>query len=235
MKAVWRTHIGKVRNSNQDAVLVDLSAYPLYAIADGMGGHRGGDIASVMAVDGLKVYLKDQAPSQEGIDSCYQKITYDIFSRQRNDNRLSGMGTTLTLLWETDELIYLGHVGDSRAYLLREGLLVQKSEDHSLVGDLLRRGAIDVAAARNYPYRNVVTRAVGTEDTVLCDTAVFDKKPKDRWLLCSDGLTEHLDLKEIYECIIIQDLDDAADLMIVQALQAGGRDNITVILLEVGA
>lgn len=235
MKAVWRTHIGKVRKSNQDALLVEISGFPLYAVADGMGGHRGGDIASVMAIDSLKTHLTQQIPSTKSIDSCFQTITKAIFDRQKQDDHLSGMGTTLTLLWETSDLIYMGHVGDSRAYLLREGLLMQKSEDHSLVGDLLRRGAIDLAAARNYPYRNVVTRAVGTEDKVLCDTAVFDKKPKDRWLLCSDGLTEHLDLEEIYDCLILEDMDEAADLMIVQALKAGGRDNITVILLEVGA
>lgn len=235
MKAVWRTHIGKVRKSNQDALLVHLSAYPFYAVADGMGGHRGGDIASVMAIDGLKLHLADQLPSIEGIQSCYGLITKTIYERQKNDEKLSGMGTTLTLLWEAHDHIFMGHVGDSRAYQLREGLLIQQSEDHSLVGDLLRKGLIDVQAARSYPYRNVITRAIGTEDNILCDTAVFDKQAGDRWLICSDGLSEHLGFKEISDCLSIDDLDEAADRMVVLALEAGGRDNISVIIAEVDA
>lgn len=235
MKAVSRTHIGKVRGSNQDALLVQSSQYPLYAVADGMGGHRGGDIASVMAIEGIKQYLLNQQPSVESIQSCYGLITKAIYQRQKNNEQLSGMGTTLTLLWEADEFIYMGHVGDSRAYQLRGGILSQQSEDHSLVGDLLRKGLIDAQAARSYPYRNVITRAIGTEDSILCDTAVFDKQAGDRWLLCSDGLSEHLGAKEIFECLSMVDLDEAADRMVVMALDAGGRDNISVVIAEVGA
>lgn len=235
MKAVWRTHTGKVRQSNQDALLVHLSAYPLYAVADGMGGHQGGDIASLMAIEGVKALLIEKIPSEKRINAAFQSVTKAIYERQKQDSHLSGMGTTLTLLWETKEQLYLGHVGDSRAYRLREGLLLQQSEDHSLVGDLLRRGLIDAQAARHYPYRNIVTRAIGTEDSVQCDTAVFDKKLADRWLLCSDGLSEHLSPEEIFDCMMAENLDQAADLMLTKALDAGGRDNITVILLEVDA
>lgn len=233
MKAVWRTHIGKVRGSNQDALLVHHCAYPLYAVADGMGGHRGGDIASIMAIDGLKLYLTDKIPSVEEIKVCFGLITKAIYERQKNNEELSGMGTTLTLLWEAHDCIYLGHVGDSRAYQLREGNFIQQSEDHSLVGDLLRQGLLDEQAARNYPYRNVITRAIGTEDHIQCDTAVFNKQIGDRWLLCSDGLSEHLDCSQISDCMKIDDLDEAADRLVVLALEAGGRDNITVILSEV--
>ena len=232
MRSVARTHIGRIRKSNQDALLVMPDVYPIYAVADGMGGHRGGDIASLMAIEGLKA-LYGMTPSLAAIDACYQRITHDIYQRQQADDYLSGMGTTLTMLWEGPESVLLGHVGDSRAYLLREGQLTQVSNDHSLVGEMVRSGALARDAARSSPYRNVITRAVGTEDRVLCDTAVFDKMPGDRWLLCSDGLSEHLDARSILECLMMNDLETSADRMVVGALEAGGRDNITLILLEV--
>ena len=232
MRSVARTHIGRIRQSNQDALLVMSDVYPIYAVADGMGGHRGGDIASFMAIEGLKA-LYGLTPSLAAIDACYQRITHDIYLRQQADDYLSGMGTTLTMLWEGPETVLLGHVGDSRAYLLREGQLTQVSNDHSLVGEMVRSGALARDAARSSPYRNVITRAVGTEDRVLCDTAVFDKRPGDRWLLCSDGLSEHLDARSIFDCLLVKDLETSADRMVVGALEAGGRDNITLILLEV--
>lgn len=207
-------------------------AFPVYAVADGMGGHLGGDIASFMAIEGLK-RLGGATPSREAINSCYQKITHDIYLRQQSEAKLRGMGTTLTMLWEASESIYLGHVGDSRAYLMRKGEMSQVSLDHSLVGEMVRSGALKREAARSYPYRNVITRAVGTEDQVQCDTAIFDKLPGDRWLLCSDGLSEHMDTRALYDCLLNEDLEMAADRMIVGALEAGGRDNITLILLEV--
>ena len=232
MRSVARTHIGRIRKSNQDALLVMPDVYPIYAVADGMGGHRGGDIASLMAIEGLKA-LYGLPPSLAAIDACYQRITHDIYLRQQGDDYLSGMGTTLTMLWEGPESVLLGHVGDSRAYLLREGQLTQVSNDHSLVGEMVRSGALARDAARSSPYRNVITRAVGTEDRVVCDTAVFDRVPGDRWLLCSDGLSEHLDARSILDCLMMNDLETSADRMVVGALEAGGRDNITLILLEV--
>lgn len=232
MRSVARTHIGRVRQSNQDALLVMPDACPIYAVADGMGGHRGGDIASFMAIEGLKA-LCGQTPSRQAIEACYQQINRDIFLRQQSQESLRGMGTTLTMLWETPDSVYLGHVGDSRAYLLRDGRLSQVSLDHSLVGEMIRSGALKREAARSYPYRNVITRAVGTEDHVSCDTAVFDKLPGDRWLLCSDGLSEYLDMSGIFDSMSADDLEESADQMVVGALEAGGRDNITLILLEV--
>lgn len=235
MKAVWRTHIGKIRQSNQDSLLVTGSRYPLYAVADGMGGHRGGDVASLMATSGLETCLAQQIPSIPLVETCFEEINRDIYDRQLNETRLSGMGTTLTMLWVADDYIYLGHVGDSRAYLLHEGQLIQKSEDHSLVGDMLRSGLINKTDARSYPYRNIITRSMGTQDSIQCDISVFQKIPGDRWLLCSDGLSEHLDTEEILNYMILADMDEAADRMIVKALEEGGRDNITIILLEIEA
>lgn len=232
MKSVARTHIGRVRQSNQDAMLVMPQRYPIYAVADGMGGHRGGDIASRMAIEGLKA-LEGLSPSREAIEGCYQQITRDIFVRQQTQEQLSGMGTTLTMLWEAQTSVYVGHVGDSRAYLMRAGELIQISHDHSLVGEMIRSGALTQEAARSYPYRNVITRAVGTDQKVLCDTGEFDKQSGDRWLLCSDGLSEYIDERGILDCLLMEDMEMSADKMIVGALSGGGRDNITLVLLEV--
>ncbi|MHC1786716.1 MAG: Stp1/IreP family PP2C-type Ser/Thr phosphatase [Christensenellales bacterium] len=235
MNAVWRTDVGRVRSSNQDAFLVLPGDHPLYAVADGMGGHLGGDIASAMAIEGLKKELAGEEPSPDLISRCVDRISAAIFRRQLHDRALSGMGTTLTLLWEAEDQVHLGHVGDSRAYLLREGKLRQLSTDHSLVSELLRSGALDEASAGDYPYRNVITRAVGTQEAILCDTAAIDKLPGDRFLLCSDGLSEYIKRGQLQDLLQGGSLEQTADTLLALALERGGRDNITLILLEVGA
>lgn len=232
MKAVMRTHPGKVRPSNQDAAYVSEQGFRLYAVADGMGGHRGGDVASAMAIEGL-AQLQNAEPGEQTIRACFSAINQAIHDRQEAEEALQGMGTTLTLLWETDDSMLLGHVGDSRAYLYRQGRLYQVSRDHSLVGELLRTGVIDKEAAREYPYRHIITRAVGTDSHLACDTAVMDKLQGDRWLLCSDGLTDHVMDEEIQRCLALEDMDAGADELMELALDAGGQDNITLVLLEV--
>lgn len=232
MKVAWRSDIGRKRASNQDACLVLDGAYPLYAVADGMGGHLGGDIASAMAVQGLRACLEGQLPGEERIRLCYDQISGDIYRKQMEDAGLSGMGTTLTMLWEAPDMVYLGHVGDSRAYLLRDGELRQVTSDHSLVSELLRTGAIDTQSARDYPYRNVITRAVGTDRLVESDTHILEKLQGDRWLLCSDGLSEYFTQEELMRALQGDDMEAVADRLVQTALQAGGRDNITLILLE---
>ncbi|MGI6635721.1 MAG: Stp1/IreP family PP2C-type Ser/Thr phosphatase [Christensenellales bacterium] len=232
MKAVMRTHPGKVRPSNQDAAYVSEQGFRLYAVADGMGGHRGGDVASAMAIEGL-AQLQNAEPGEQAIRTCFSAINQAIHDRQEAEEALQGMGTTLTLLWETDDSMLLGHVGDSRAYLYRQGRLYQVSRDHSLVGELLRTGVIDKEAAREYPYRHIITRAVGTDSRLACDTAVMDKLAGDRWLLCSDGLTDHVMDEEIQRCLALEDMDAGADELMELALDAGGQDNITLVLLEV--
>ena len=232
MKAILRTDPGKVRDRNQDAALVLPGMAPLYAVADGMGGHRGGDVASAMAIEGLRE-LENVAPTEARIRACFSVINERINTRQGEDETLKGMGTTLTMLWETENSVLLGHVGDSRAYLYRGARLYQVSRDHSLVGELLQSGVLDEQEARSYPYRDVVTRAVGTERYIRCDTAVADKLPGDRWLLCSDGLTEYVTSEEILAIMSLPDMEQAADAFVQAALSGGGQDNVTLILLEV--
>ena len=232
MIALGRTDPGKVRPSNQDALLETAGPYALFAVADGMGGHRGGNIASAMAVDCLSEIDTRTPPEEEALKAAFERANRLIWERQLRERNLAGMGTTLTALWEGETYVVLGHVGDSRAYLLREGALRQVSLDHSLVGELMRTGMLAPEDARSYPYRNIVTRAVGTEQTLESDFTRLDKKPGYRWLLCSDGLTEYALPEAIIEAMALP-LHDAAEKLMALALYGGGRDNITLLLLEV--
>ena len=232
MIALGRTDPGKVRPSNQDALLETAGPYALLAVADGMGGHRGGNIASAMAVDCLSEIDTRTPPEEEALKAAFERANRLIWERQLRERNLAGMGTTLTALWEGETYVVLGHVGDSRAYLLREGALRQVSLDHSLVGELMRTGMLAPEDAHSYPYRNIVTRAVGTEQTLESDITRLDKKPGDRWLLCSDGLTEYALPEAIIEAMALP-LHDAAEQLMALALSGGGRDNITLLLLEV--
>lgn len=233
MRAVSRTDVGRVRAENQDSLVVAQGISNLYAVADGMGGHRGGNIASEIAVTTLKKQLLGLSASEDMLRKCIRQINLAIFGRQMNDEQLSGMGTTLTVLWELPEAFLLGHVGDSRCYRLRGEELKQISTDHSLVGELLNSGILTEEEAATYPYRNVITRAVGTDQKMEPDVLTVDKRPGDRFLLCSDGLTEYLKKDRLLSMMQHKDLDTAADRMMRYALDGGGQDNITLILLEV--
>lgn len=232
MIASFRTHRGMVRASNQDSLIILPGVYPLYAVADGMGGHRGGNVASDMAVQALQQLNVNAAPNEQALQDAVIAANTAIWERQLQDLSLSGMGTTLTVLWEADHQVLIAHVGDSRIYCLQDGRLSQLTQDHSLVGELLRSGAITPEMAQNYPYRNIVTRAVGTEVKVQTDLFWHQKQPGSRYLICSDGLTEYACNSQIVEAMQLP-LEQASDALMAIALEGGGRDNITLILLEV--
>ena len=234
MIAAYRTNKGKVRATNQDSLLCAEGKYPLYLVADGMGGHRGGDVSSAMAVECLSGLDLSQTPDEEVLKAIVQRANALIWDRQIKDVSLSGMGTTLTALWEGEDHVLLAHVGDSRAYRYYGGALVQISQDHSLVGELLRSGAITKEMARHYPYRNIITRAIGTDVSLKCDTHRVEKQAGERWLLCSDGLTEYAEPAQLEEAMGMP-LEDAANFLMGIAMDGGGRDNITLILLEARA
>lgn len=227
-----RTHIGNVRASNQDALLVRPG---LYGVADGMGGHKAGDVASRMAVEEVAACLMDRQPSEEALIDAVVKANSAIFREQEDNFDLSGMGTTLTMIWEDENRILLGHVGDSRAYLLRDGDMEQISQDHSMVAEMVRKGLITQEQARRHPYRNVITRALGTEESVQVDVTLLDKKPGDTYLICSDGLSEYLSMDQMRDILLNRSMEDAADLMLQLALDGGGRDNISLVIAEVEA
>ncbi|MDO5022845.1 MAG: Stp1/IreP family PP2C-type Ser/Thr phosphatase [Eubacteriales bacterium] len=231
MNAIIRTHIGNVMQNNQDSYLALAGSYPIYAVADGMGGHRGGNIASKMAVEIIARELSGLTPNEDELKNAIDIVNAEIYTRQLNDANLSGMGTTLTVLWEHDGGFLLGHVGDSRCYLIREGKLYQMSRDHSLVAELVNSGVLPPEKAASYPYRNVITRAVGTDKKVNTDISLLEKSKGDIWLLCSDGLTEYVRAEELLSIVSENSLEDAADKLIKLALDRGGRDNITLLIL----
>ena len=223
-----RTDVGKVRASNQDALI---EGKMLWGVADGMGGHNGGETASAGARDGLLKALEDKEPSLDALREGVREANAQIFQQQREDASLSGMGTTLTVMWLSDHFVYLGHVGDSRAYLMRDGKFRQVTDDHSLVAELFRLGQLTREQAANHPMRNVITRAVGTEENIETDLIVEERRKGDLWLICSDGLYGMVPDDRIEAVLAAHTPRKAADLLMKMALDAGGRDNISLVIL----
>ncbi|MBR5231129.1 MAG: Stp1/IreP family PP2C-type Ser/Thr phosphatase [Clostridia bacterium] len=235
MKAYPVTHTGLVRKQNEDTVRVSQIVDGLYILADGMGGHLAGEIASSMTADVLERALKDRQPSTEALRDAIMQANAKVYEKQLSDPEMRGMGTTLTVLWEGPDYVYIGHVGDSRAYLLRERSFRQMTEDHSMVGELLRSGAITEEAARTHPYRNVITQAVGTDEKLQPDVFRIIKNKGDLWLLCSDGLTDMVEDDRIIQTLVMHLPKEAVLQLLQLALEGGGKDNISAMLLEVEA
>ncbi|MBQ8072834.1 MAG: Stp1/IreP family PP2C-type Ser/Thr phosphatase [Clostridia bacterium] len=228
--ALWvtsRTDVGLVRKNNQDAVILGGS---LMGIADGMGGHNGGETASAGARDGLLRELAGQEPTEDALRGAIERVNLALWDQQLQDSHLSGMGTTLTVLWPTETEMLIGHVGDSRAYLLRDGELRQVTQDHSMVADMVRRGILTEEQAATHPMRNYITRAVGTEPEIQVDVQCLPRKPGDRWLVCSDGLHGMVAKERLRELMAMADPEEGADQMIREALDQGGRDNVSLVL-----
>ena len=224
----FRTDVGKIRKTNQDAVILGSG---LAGIADGMGGHNGGEIASGELRDRLLREAEGQQPDKEVLEQMIQRINYEIWTRQEDDMALEGMGTTLTLLWPTEKEMLIAQVGDSRAYLFRDGELKQVTADHSMVADMVRKGVLTEEQAACHPMRNYITRAVGTEETIDVDLYSVERKQGDRWLVCSDGLYGLVKKAELQEMIGDDRPENAADRMLRSALDRGGRDNVSLVLL----
>ena len=225
---VSRTDVGRVRRSNQDALIIGGG---VAGVADGMGGHNGGEIASGETRDGILRELSGKTPDRQALREAVEKINLEIWDRQEKDASLTGMGTTLTLLWPSETEMLVAQVGDSRAYLIRDGQVRQVTEDHSLVGDMVRRGVLTEEQAACHPMRNYITRAVGTEDTIEADLFTEERKAGDRWLVCSDGLYSMINRAALEELARKENPEEAADALLQAALEGGGRDNITLVLL----
>ncbi len=224
------TDVGKVRSINQDALVVS-DALQLYGVADGMGGHNGGETASAGARDGLLRHLDGKAPSVEALRTAIEEANADLFRQQAGDEKLAGMGTTLSVIWMSDFSAYLGHVGDSRIYRMQDGSLQQMTDDHSLVGELVRAGYLTPEQAEHHPNKNVITRAVGTEESIEVDLAVEDRRPGDLWLICSDGLHGMVSDADMASILKENAPKEAAKKLMDAALKAGGRDNISLVIL----
>ena len=225
----WRTDVGRLRKNNQDAIILGNG---LAGVADGMGGHKGGEIASAGLRDGLLRETKDSKPSQEKLEEAVQKVNLELWEQQEEEVSLSGMGTTLTVVWPTESHMLVGQVGDSRAYLLREGILIQVTEDHSMVADMVRKGVLTEEQAACHPMRNYITRAVGTEAKIEIDMRLHERKTGDRWLICSDGLYGMISTDKLARLMADDNLERAADQLLQAALEGGGKDNISLILLQ---
>ena len=225
----WRTDVGRFRKNNQDAVILGNG---LAGVADGMGGHKGGEIASEGLRKGLLRETKDRKPGKAALQEAVAIVNHELWEQQESDTTLTGMGTTLTVLWPNEKEMIIGQVGDSRAYLLREGKMTQVTEDHSMVADMVRKGVLTEEQAACHPMRNYITRAVGTEENVEIDLSIHDRKQGDRWLICSDGMYGMVSRCELQQLMMTENLEEAADRMLSAALEGGGKDNISIVILQ---
>ncbi|MFN7825637.1 MAG: Stp1/IreP family PP2C-type Ser/Thr phosphatase [Pseudobdellovibrionaceae bacterium] len=231
-----RTDKGSKRESNQDSFLVsqDLG---LYIVADGMGGHSGGEVASSMAVSTLDEYVraqKDRFPStRDLLVGAFSEASHKIYDRAHQEKKLLGMGTTMVCVYLTGNSAFIGNVGDSRAYLYRRSHLWQLTEDHSLVNEQLRAGMITEQQAENFLGKNVITRSVGYEREVSVDVLERPLQKGDTLLLCSDGLSGMVEDDQIEEILTRFTGESAVEECVKTALENGGSDNVTVLLVEV--
>jgi len=240
MKTAGRTDVGRIRQVNEDrtVVLPEQNGITVSIVADGMGGHQAGDIASQMAIEAIAEQLNRlssdmgveelEASVRAAIEQANERI-YDVASSKE---QFHGMGTTVVVTAASENALVIGHIGDSRAYKIDKEQLVQLTEDHSLVYELVRSGQITKEEAEHHPRRNVLTRALGTEPNVVVDVHHFNWTEGDMVLMCSDGLSSLVDSETLAAILRSDsDLETKVDELVEKALEAGGDDNITVVLM----
>jgi serine/threonine protein phosphatase PrpC len=242
-----KTDTGKTRKNNEDSYLVD-DGIGLYAVADGIGGHEGGEVASRMAIEGLSRLARERSSGADntpahGISAggdtagatlgrAFTLVNGTIRQAAAGDPTLLRMGTTLTAFLLRKTTAYLAHVGDSRAYLLRAGVLTQVSEDHTVIADQVRAGLLTPGQAHKSPYRHVITRALGIDPELIVDHRTIEVGPEDTFLLCTDGLTEMVDDETIRKLLGGASPQEAAERLVREANDRGGVDNITVVVVH---
>jgi serine/threonine protein phosphatase PrpC len=225
------TDTGRRRRRNEDSYVL---RPPLFAVADGMGGAQAGELASRIAVEAMG--LEADGRGEDRVNSLIQEANRRVYERAGEDSSATGMGTTMTAaIVGEDGLVTIGHVGDSRAYLLREGRFEQLTEDHSLVAELVRTGKLSEEEAEDHPQRSVITRALGTDPSVDVDVFTLESRPGDVFLICSDGLTTMVADEEIGTTIEAgsDDLEGTAKALVRKANKGGGEDNITVVVFQI--
>jgi serine/threonine protein phosphatase PrpC len=225
-----KTDTGRQRRDNEDNAYVRA---PLFVVADGMGGAQSGEVASALAVEEFHRPLAEDRPPEQRLADRVQEANLRIYETARAGEEHSGMGTTLTAAYLDDADLAVAHVGDSRAYSFRDGTLTRLTQDHSLVEELVRRGKLTEEQAAEHPQRSIITRALGIEHEVLVDTWTYPMRDGDVVLMCSDGLTSMIGEAQIAAVLASEpDMDRAAERLIAEANDAGGRDNITVVLFR---
>jgi serine/threonine protein phosphatase PrpC len=227
-----KSDTGRQRRANEDSYFVRA---PLFVVADGMGGAQAGEVASRMAAEAFAGGLPDEGTPEQRLEVRVREANRRIHELQQDDRTLSGMGTTITAAYLDGDELALAHVGDSRAYLLRDGELARLTRDHTLVEELVRRGELTEAEAAEHPQRSIITRALGPEPDIDIDLHTHPVRDGDVLLLCSDGLTGMLSEAEVAEILQqARDLATAGRALVAAANEAGGRDNITVVLFRLG-
>jgi PPM family protein phosphatase len=223
---------GRRRRRNEDNYVV---APPLFAVADGMGGAQAGEVASQLAASALEAGDSDGLDGTKRIDALIQEANRRIYDRASSDPSASGMGTTMTVALVEGMTVAIGHVGDSRAYLVRGERMEQLTEDHSLVYELLKSGKLSEEEAQVHPQRSVITRAVGTDPDVDVDGFTIEAEEGDVFLICSDGLSDMVEDEEILELVHANrdDLDKAVKALVAAANRGGGEDNITAVAFQI--
>lgn len=249
ISARGQTDVGQRRDHNEDALLVDESLR-LYVVADGMGGHAGGGTASRLAVETIQSALKaereknpdafggnhtlEDSPLPEILRAAVEEACHVIFNAAQSDPELAGMGTTVTAVAIDGQCAFVAHVGDSRCYLIRDKRIFQVSEDHSLVNEQLKAGAISADEARRSRFRNIITRSVGFENDVQVDLLALELAEGDHLVVCCDGLSNLVEDREILEVVESNPLGESPKKLIDLANERGGDDNITVAVVKVG-
>lgn len=225
------SHVGRVRSTNEDAFLL---APPLFAVADGLGGHQAGEVASKLAIDAL-LESSPRSADAKALGRAVRRANEAVMRAASSGQGRAGMGTTLTAALIEGRRIAIAHVGDSRAYLLHNGVLHQLTEDHSVVADLVRQGKITREESRVHPSRSVITRALGTDPDMLPDTFELEASSGDRLLLATDGLTSMVSDDEIERTLTSAPTPAAAVRELInRAIEAGGQDNVTVVVVDIG-
>lgn len=242
MGAVGRCDLGKVREQNEDSIYISENPntdFEYYIVADGMGGHNGGEVASSEAVKYFNEYLETNMPlrnPEDILDVFVEALAYcnkKVFDMAESDISLKGMGTTFIAAAIYENKLYCVHIGDSRLYIYDKGILKQLSKDHSFVMEMVRMGKITLDEARNHPKRNMITKAVGIEETMPADTIVCSLEADSIILLCSDGLSTMVTDNDIEKILKKKsDLAAKADMLVKLANKNGGYDNISVILAD---
>ncbi len=233
--------VGKIRENNQDVFYAsrDLQ-FPLFMVADGMGGHKAGEVASSMARNIIEqnfLKAKDELLNEDIIikliKESIEEANIKIYLKSLEDDKYKGMGTTITLAYIFKDKICIGHVGDSRAYLIKEGEIYQITEDHSFVNELLKTGSITKEEAKIHPKRNMITRAVGSSSIIEMDLIMKERNKNDILLLCSDGLSNMLKEFEIRDVFMGEnDIQKACETLVTMANNKGGFDNITIVAIK---
>jgi protein phosphatase len=246
IEVAGHTHVGMKRNHNEDNYLI-LTDENLCCVADGMGGHSSGEIASKIAVEELAEFFRMTSRDQDAtwpfkmdkgrnydenrLATGIKLANKSIFDRASTDQKYKGMGTTIVSVHFTDAAAYVGHVGDSRVYYFRQGVLRQVTEDHSLLNDYLKAKKLSPEEIENFPHKNVIVRALGMKETVLVDVAKVEAQPGDVFLLCSDGLSGMVTDPQMQDILTrTSELDKACSQLIDMANAAGGNDNVTCVL-----